>query len=1169
MSAWKASRPRYLAFPLSVREMSTERVEEWKSQIGGALSVASDVQANPHPLPTWLRTDFAGEADPLVSATVNWATDEFIGQGTPDVQRAWDHFRAGEYVASRSALDGLFSTVGTNWGPRSTADSLRTWHWIRLVVELADLESGTTDDNRRSATSAYELACRSVPENEELLDELAEVALGDFAAADMASRRAWCAYTARSIACSDHERVLQGYTNEEKASLRRAWADQFGLTPDDVRSTVAMANTVRPRLMGICQRLYVDARSNSTVARSLRQARRELPVFLDERESKLFDETIELLLDLWRAVDSQVVLNQNQIKEHVAALEQMGRAIATSGSLILQDYLAPHLARVAKEIDTATAHLADISRPAVVARLDSATLPFSAAPGTDYPIRLIVANHGNAAAESLVVRLLQPQLEMEASTRLDSLRAGAERSLELWVKATGAAPKAIVIECEMTWSDALMQEFSGSCSLPAEDQKPASWTSSDVNPFSLGTISDPARLVGRDEDLARLAALLAGGGSAYVTGHKRVGKTSLARVLLSRCSTVHGWAGGLMSLGRAMGPEQSASELVYALMDEILNAIRRAYPRETSALEQVQEQAGVNFARAADRWLQKLALVLPEHARVVVTIDDFDELPPKLIDGPQADALFLFLRTLVDEPWLNLIVVGSELLPSIIDAQAHKLNQVVPISVSNFTSRAATQALLVTPTIGRLEWQPEAIDRVHYLCRGNPYYETLIAQQIWPTLREMRRSFVTVSDVDAAAAEIARNAPASHFVHLWADSATGIDHTSRRAVVTSAVLRAVARSGGESNAAAPAGEVVSLGQTWIQTATAEELQQVVASLVRRGVLERGPSEGSLLMSIPLVSLWLSHAGSRALDEQYAASSHAIATELLVTASDLTGLSRGLMYRGEHISEIRIRAWLDQFGDNYHQFLAFQMLRRMVSDGYFTPARLHDRVMPKLAEGILASAAGRHIIRDNNQYLKNVYLVDHGVAGDSTQGTISALRTKLKVKKAHVCPVEELIGKMKVGDDGAVIFLLDDFVGSGRHLEGVLDNLLERLPQLGGEWEERVHIVVGGIVVSDLGSLPGGHSSASLSTASGLVLGNRFRAFSPDSGVFETEKQRADAEDLVTTIGRALLPSNPVGFGNEALLALLEFNCPNNAPPVFWRRGLWGNRSWEPLFERAF
>jgi len=69
-------------------------------------------------------------------------------------------------------------------------------------------------------------------------------------------------------------------------------------------------------------------------------------------------------------------------------------------------------------------------------------------------------------------------------------------------------------------------------------------------------------------------------------------------------------------------------------------------------------------------------------------------------------------------------------------------------------------------------------------------------------------------------------------------------------------------------------------------------------------------------------------------------------------------------------------------------------------------------------------------------------------------------------------------------------------------------------------------------------------------------------------VFDTAQQRKDAEDLFGTIGRALLPKNPFGFGDDALLALLEFNCPNNAPPVFWKRGTWGNRTWEPLFERA-
>src|SRR5690606_32020266 len=128
-----------------------------------------------------------------------------------------------------------------------------------------------------------------------------------------------------------------------------------------------------------------------------------------------------------------------------------------------------------------------------------------------------------------------------------------------------------------------------------------------------------------------------------------------------------------------------------------------------------------------------------------------------------------------------------------------------------------------------------------------------------------------------------------------------------------------------------------------------------------------------LISIPIVGTWLLEAGGRALDGIYAGSKHATATARMITDMDLVGLSRQLVYAGEHVTEIRIKAWLDQFGDNYHQFLAFRLLRRMVLDGYFTSSKLQNTVLPRLATNAGQLGAARQLVREgNNQTFRNAY-----------------------------------------------------------------------------------------------------------------------------------------------------------------------------------------------------
>ena len=1124
--------------------------------------------AREHPLPGWLSTSYSTPPDPLVVATANWTLTGNEVKASTSLGRAWSEFQERHYGVARAALDDVLSQVGELWGPTSSADALRTWNWIRLVTELAAIEHLEVTDVRRSWTSACGFAKRSLPDDEELIDGFFQHAIGDFVASDHASTRAWSAYTSRLVAEFGHEDALSLYTNKEKALLRSSWANHFKLTTEESRSTATATNTIVPAYKQCVQKLYLGARDGSAPARVLREVSHIFLAYLDESEGVIFSEAQELTQDVERLIsDDGTTLTD--LMELERELTQLLLTVRASGSSILQDYVAPLICVAELSIKKATKRLSDISRPEVQVSLSSSKLPFSAAAGSAFQIRFHVTNTGNTPAESVLLQVSEEDLGINATGRLDSLGPGATSELSVSVTATGESKRAVTLSCKTTWSDALLQQFEATLGLLAEDQKPAAWTSDDVNPYSLNTISEPERLVGRAEDLASLDSLLAGKASAYITGHKRVGKTSLTKILLDSVQSRRGWAGSILPLGRALGQDQTAGDLVYALLDEILDAAKNTYGRAMDHVSDVDVDSSGNFARAANRWLRNAARALPANARVIVAIDDFDELPAHLIKGPQADALFLFLRSLVDEPWLNLIVVGSEVLPSIIQAQAHKLNQVVPVSVTNFASRASTEELLTTPTVDRLEWLAEAIDRVHYLCAGNPYYETLVAQRLWLTMRERSRSIVTASDVDEAALALSREAPDSHFVHLWADSTNGIDHTSRPAVVASAVLRSIARCGGDGQTPAAPDEVIHLAQGWIQTATPEELLKTIAALKSREVVRASPSTDRIMISIPLVGVWLQGAGSNALDSVYAASNHATSTVRMITDSDLVELARQLRYKGEQITEIRIKAWLEQFGGNDRQYLAYKMLRRMILDGYFTSTRLQNTELPRLSKNIGQLGAARSLVREaNNQNLKNAFLVAHGVPGDSTQGSLSLLAKALKIKKANIVSRADLADRIRAQSANVVLFLLDDYCGSGSHLSQELDLLLETISSMGEEWTDRVQVVVGASVVADAEDLPSTSGPVTVEGVAGTYLGDRHRPFSINSGVFDTAKEVQEAEEMTTSIGKALVPNNPLGFGGRALLTLFEFNCPNNVAPIFWKSGNVSGTKWTPLFERA-
>ena len=160
-------------------------------------------------------------------------------------------------------------------------------------------------------------------------------------------------------------------------------------------------------------------RKVSDAPRALQEGAYELEPFLDEAEAELLGEIVDLAKEAQRAVTFDQV-NHRDLREFVATLDEMKQAIAASGSCLLQDYLAPYLQSLIVSAKQASARRRHF-RPAVAVRLASAKIPFSAAEGSTYAIRLVAINTGNAAAESIAVRVLQPDLNIDAQASLDSL----------------------------------------------------------------------------------------------------------------------------------------------------------------------------------------------------------------------------------------------------------------------------------------------------------------------------------------------------------------------------------------------------------------------------------------------------------------------------------------------------------------------------------------------------------------------------------------------------------------------------------------------------------------------------------------------------------------------------------------------------------------------------
>ena len=87
-----------------------------------------------------------------------------------------------------------------------------------------------------------------------------------------------------------------------------------------------------------------------------------------------------------------------------------------------------------------------------------------------------------------------------------------------------------------------------------------------------------------------------------------------------------------------------------------------------------------------------------------------------------------------------------------------------------------------------------------------------------------------------------------------------------------------------------------------------------------------------------------------------------------------------------------------------------------------------------------------------------------------------------------------------------------------------------------------------------------------------------KCFHPTSGIFHDREDRLLAEEMCKDIGSQLFSDKinwseekkqiySLGYGNEQRLFVSFWNVPTTTLPILWKRGIYKNKSWEPLFLR--
>lgn len=692
----------------------------------------------------------------------------------------------------------------------------------------------------------------------------------------------------------------------------------------------------------------------------------------------------------------------------------------------------------------------------------------------------------------------------------------------------------------------------------------------EYEPYSLSPIEDPAELFGRDSLIKTLVAALSKGNmtSFVVSGQKRVGKTSIALSVgeLMRTAESAQYIVAYLQVGKF---KASPKGLYRGISKAIVDATKPLW-QDFPGLQHLErpgfDDGFVEFLDFVDE-----VLALDESLRLVLILDEFDELPTRLYQlNDEAGAFFNILREFVAQPRRALVLVGGERLNFVLQANGAALNLLSTHRVDQFRrddQMGDFSRLVAEPASGVLEFEPEAIEALFSLVDGHPYFAKMVCRSILRSAIERRETTVTASEVDDAAADALHEAGVMAFTHFWDDGIFESDPVRLQGIALNRRLALIALARAMASEAGPTKPQLEEEASRVEL-PASDLNQAISSLQQRRVLLS--SGEAFVPRVPFFGRWLEAYGqseivSELTDPKVQSLIDTDRAAAVVPPHEIAALVKSWgIYRNRSVTGEQVRAWLTQFGGSLNQRRAMTVLKS---------ARLysHPQVKQAFAAGHASLVSGvRRTLAPGATLFTDVLVVPLRTANDAGWGYGTDYAREARIHLQNVVTPEQLGERLEATKrDIRFVVFVDDFIGSGGFAKDRLSTLppsvLERLRS--EDLEVALVVAVGfdqGVkrvrAWAKKAVLP-------MRVVVGETLDDQDRIFSRESRLFEEASERSATRELFERIGRLVQPNAPLGFNDGEALVVFETGVPNHTLPHLWSEGT-AEHPWVPLFPNA-
>ena len=705
-------------------------------------------------------------------------------------------------------------------------------------------------------------------------------------------------------------------------------------------------------------------------------------------------------------------------------------------------------------------------------------------------------------------------------------------------------------------------------------------------------IEEPDKLFGRGDDVDTLCHYARSGQSTFISGQKRVGKTSVLNVV----QRVLAEDVVVAFLRRGAIQDQDQGSIAHRIARELATGLNLGSPGTVSVPD------SAYFGAFLGDGLVEFVGQLKSHrqdARFLVVFDEFEEINDALFIGDNVSRFTAGLRSL-SEVGLTFFLAGSERIRSIKDLSSD-FNNWGSHNLGRIESFSDLRALIEQPVSAAIEYSKDAVDRIVEYCQGTPYYTVLLCDEIYQRCAKWDRTHVSKADVDSMIDVWLRSRLIEeNFSHFWEDEPALEPDTRRRHQAESALaIACVSALGGRY---AEVREVVEAQERFElddhQILGVPVMHSVLARLHGRGILKTPDGAGQLRESgtfaLDVFRDWLAVSGTelklverwRGLrDEQGRGAAAGTpprrsgthgreipqAWRLPVSDREVSDVSRAL--RGTDISAESLKEWLRQFNDEARILVAWKLVKRLAEKGYMGSGHQLD-----LAKNVSEAMSERR--RAISGRANRAWRLSPGRRARYTDlcmvwlddGAAAPARLLQEQMPAGLMTNDPARAARWIEDNrdrrqsDPILALVDDFAGTGGTLLGGLNSLAKRA---GPEFNRLVG--EGRVVCCVLAAFHEAEHAVrrvhpEIRVVAGRELSSELRAFHPGAEIFESAEEVGYAKRVINAIGQEIMPSMPLGYeGMEGLVALGN-RCPNNSLPIFWSDGT-DRRRWIPLFTR--